>query len=58
MGVERLHALKFLEVIQKKLRLVRELVEREDATIHERLDEAWAKTSHQSPGLALDSWKN
>jgi len=34
------------EVIQKKLRLVGKLPEREGATIHERLDVASAKTSH------------
>src|SRR5207248_7047429 len=49
-GIERLHALKLLQISEKELRLVGELAERESATIHERLDELREKTSHQFPG--------
>jgi hypothetical protein len=46
-GVKRLDALKFFQIGEEQLGLVRELVEGECATIHERLDELREKTSHQ-----------
>jgi hypothetical protein len=47
MKVERLHLIKVIQIFQKKLRLMGKLAEREDATIHEPLDDARGKTSHQ-----------
>src|SRR5262249_14238539 len=47
MRIKRLHRVKMLNEIEKKLRLVRQIAEGEDAAIHEPLDEPLAKTSHQ-----------
>jgi hypothetical protein len=40
-----------IKVIEEEFRLVRQLVRREGATVHEPLDDTRVKTSHQTPEI-------
>jgi hypothetical protein len=45
-----------IEILEKELRLMRKLAEREGTTIHEHLDDTRGKTSHQMCGKILLPW--